>query len=569
MRRPVLLSFAFLFFASFTLSAQTPPQFMAAFGGGNVKGKWIGKVLSGPTDGTWESDLYYGSAYNRLNKGSNLPNRAFIDFDSYAINYKIYSLFGEPVFDFQFLWENPTRMYVGEKFGAANTSGVQIPSTIAEFPKDLRAKIAKLRPINVRFMVALSNKSYFSKLVFSKRNLVNEYKSREDLAKEVRSGTYGVVGVNMIASSWSEMKMYRPFSIDIPESAGKWQTYSVPGSPNWKDLPPYFKRVFKDRKDPDDLFVSDVALTEIEWPEYEIESIVSEYLNRKIAERRKENAKAADFWDTPVAKGDLPVPKAVTAPAPSAEKRESERPVADKAAKENFKVLDSAGKSPATISVTEVNKMRVALNPALGAADLVFVDVNGKEIARASLPAGGKPVDLAATAGVARIDVYRAGEPIGSIPWSYMDVAKGLVEINAQPGPYRVRVSLEGKDVFDVDCRSGPQKILFTLPNGYSASRLPTFMVTTNGLGSYLTDSNRRSIAAKREREERRREERRKKKDTGSYFTLERPDPGYQVVYMNVRFGQSSYFGDIVIHTSSEREENYSDLSGTRIELKK
>ncbi len=561
--RIAALIFVLAFSAALSAQSSTPPQFMAAFGGGNVKGKWIGRSLD--LGGKYENDIcsrYFGSKL--LRKPLMRPERAMISFRNYAVNYKVYTLFGEPVFDFQFLWEDATDIYPSFNYARADKSAVSVPSEISKFPADLRARIAKLRPISVKFMVSLSDKSYFKKLEFNAGNTVKNYEARTDLGP-MQAGAYGVKGVRMLASDWAAINGTKKFSVDVPEVAGKWQTYSVPGSPDWKELPSYFKNVFKARKNADDLFVSDITVAEIEWPEFEIESVVSDYINRVIAERRRTALASEDFWNKPLTNAELPV-KTSAAPASSAEKRAESRSAQDKAAEERYKTLEAIGKAPATIEILNVNKMKLSLHASFGAAELVLVDKSGKERGRASAPAGGKPIELASVPGLYRIDVYRKGEKIGSIPWTYLDASKGIVELSSPKGPYRVQVSVNGREVFSADCRNGPQKHLFALPAGYSPEKLPELLVTTSGFGSYVTGRNRDLVAY----EKREAAKRKKKMKPGvKYITFGPRSYSYACVESTVEFGKTVFRGRLAYSTSGGRAESFSDFNREKINLRK
>jgi len=327
-----------------------------------------------------------------------------IGMGDFEISYRLGLLFGELVYDYRLRWEfgngtaergsaaldvgtlqgKPVRVGVPiryyEKFGIAGSS---LP-----LDADLLARIAKVRPLKFTFVYNVN------------------LKGRIGLANQKEDTT--------AKPDFDLLKRSRHSSIDQPEAAGVAQSFSVPGSPKWSEMPDYFRDLFKAAKQPDDVVVTDLYPVEIRWPQYELESIIAEQLNRNRKKLASAAAGRADFWDAPVQAAEQPV--IVSGDASKDKPAASDK---DKAAQELAKRLESARNAPATATDVQLNTLRLEHDAALGNVEYVVLDAAGKELARHGRSASNRSLEIAAVPGTARIELRKDGQKIAAMPWSF------------------------------------------------------------------------------------------------------------------------------------------------------
>ena len=366
--------------AALLLTAAVPcladgPQFVADLGAGNVPSQTIGMYTP------WyavSSEKVGVSLEKYIDSLHPMSKELFIKFKSYKVTYKIWSMFGEPVFDFLFRWDGA--MEVGHlecwddilKWGVSPDELHGLYSTLSAihlYDADLQERFKKVRPLSVSFRIALSNKSFYSR--------VNQYEYGPPWPGA--GNAFGPKGAkatgedtNILMQPLSEPVFY----VDLPAAEGVWQDFSVPGSPDWSALPKYFKLVMKKRENPADLFITNIEISEIRWPQYELMSIVREQYDRQVLARQKIIADQEDFWNRSVRKSDLPA-------APVADSRRQADAVPpsfteqQKARQGRYKALQAAALNPVALAEPELNKLSVSVCTPLQGAVLVLRDAKG------------------------------------------------------------------------------------------------------------------------------------------------------------------------------------------------
>lgn len=409
--------------------SQAQPQFIAAFGSGNVPPQTIGRY----TPWSGDSSLNIGAAGSAgvgtvdqlayKDKNNPMSTELYLKFESFKITYKIWSMLGEPVFDFLYRWDG--LIGIGnvlfeevKQWGLSSDKLEEISklSDLKNFDKDLQERIKNISPLSVRFKFAISNKSF-------------HIDAREVEIKELRYiDTRGFSKKGLQAQDESKGSVFLGlsemiFSIDLPSSEGKWQTYSVPGSPNWNQLPTYFKTVFKNRENPADLFIQNIQIVEIRWPQYELKNIIREQYLRRLAKQNETQLSSADFWDKTPTKGSLP-----PSPIPESNRSDIEKlpkPLAsdDLSQRSRYNQLLVVGKNPLSLSTPEFNKLSITLSEPLRGCTFSFRDSMNNEIKKFQTSSNIERYIIEATKGLNHIEILLEGESIGTIKWGYVDLA--------------------------------------------------------------------------------------------------------------------------------------------------
>lgn len=404
-------------------SGQTQPQFIAALGGGNVPPQTIGRYTPWSGDDTYKSggrglgsidQICYTDGKNPMSK------EVYLKFRSFKVTYKIWSMFGEPVFDFLLRWDGIIGIgnsYIEEMKAWGVTSerraDVDLLSDLRAYDIDLQERIKKIAPLAVRFIISISNKSFY---VDAKTTELGELKF-------IETGGFNKKGYKAQDDSKAASFLglsEAVFSIDLPEPAGKWQTYSVPGSPNWTQLPVYFKTVFRYRENPADLFIKDIQIVEIRWPQYELKSIIREQYIRNLAKQTESQMASAGFWDKQPSKANVPPPPISDAQRAEAYK-DTQLVSAAKEAQTRYKELSSFTGSLVQAEETGLNQLKLQLAGILRGSTLVLKDASGKELGRLTANPGSDVVAVNVPQKLDTIEVYKDWEFVGSIRHAYKE----------------------------------------------------------------------------------------------------------------------------------------------------
>jgi hypothetical protein len=332
---------------------------------------------------------------------------------------------GEPVFDFQFYWEGILGITNITAAALKGSPVKQIPQDTYDFigsystlPDDLKRRLDNISPISVRFQIGITDKSFFENTDFAITS--NQFSKR---LRDLTSNTPNL-DENIFVSNLDEMDRSKitSFSIDLPAKAGVWQTFSVPGSPEWSDLPKYFKTVFKLRKDPSDLVIKDIKIVEIRWPQKELEDILLDAYNRRLESAQSSESSQAGFWDSPTTSTQMPLQR-VSASEIDVEKKKPALTAEDQALRTRYTSVEQGVKEPFKFEQKEPNKLIITASDILTGDELLLRDSDGRELGRMTIDPKAGPLEVVAKTGLDHIDVLNEVESIGTIKWGFVDIA--------------------------------------------------------------------------------------------------------------------------------------------------
>lgn len=431
------------FFSNSRLYSQVQPQFIAALGSGNVPPQTIGRYTPWHSDGAGTMRTGVGSIDQLAYKDKKNPmsTELYLKFGSFKLTYKIWSMLGEPVFDFLFRWDG--LIGIGNVFfeeakqwglSSENQEEISKMSELRNFDKDLQERLKNISPLSVRFRISISNKSfhidareveikelrYIDSRGFSKRGLQAQNENKDTV----------FLGLSETV-----------FSIDLPNSEGKWQTHSVPGSPNWDQLPSYFKTVLKNRENPADLFINDIQIVDIRWPQYELKSIIREQYLRILTKQNETHISSSDFWDKTPSKGNLPPPQ-IPESQRGKDIRDTQLVAEERKAQGRYAELYSSTGSLVRAEETGLNVLKLHLAKVLGGSVVVMKDASGKEIGRQNITPGSATATINIPQKLDRIELFKDWEYIGSLKYAYKENMPGVGsirgEILVQGGTFRM-----------------------------------------------------------------------------------------------------------------------------------
>lgn len=313
----------------------------------------------------------YTQEFISINKTENIPTKSYYEkngsyttnddefeiyISSYHLNYKIWTLYGEPVFDFKLKWDSPSLDRLSQLKNIPhwfyNNVGENLPIVL---DVDLIQKMKKIKPLSFKFIFQMYSENDYKMGILSQQSLDEDH--------------------------FLSLYKYKIFNIDVINESGKFSQFSVPGSPEWEDLHPGYLEVIKNTNDIADLYIDNIRLLEVEWPQYDIESILVEQINRnnKIKQIKEEVSNNDDFWDTPppnLSRKELPLVKVKS----RKDVIESKREIQDEQNK--VKSLSNVGNLVILSYATRENKATIKVNPILKPYTIIAKNTSGNEIWR-------------------------------------------------------------------------------------------------------------------------------------------------------------------------------------------